>query len=79
MEKDGGQEEQGEEEDEHEEEEEEVLRSRLQLFSLAGGASSTDLQRSAKTLVFSQRLQESDVTYRCLEALAAFASNLLIY
>lgn len=78
MEKEGGREEQGEEEDEHEEEEE-VLRSRLQLFSLAGGASSTDLQRSAKTLVFSQRLQESDVTYRCLEALAAFASNLLIY
>lgn len=72
---------------EEREEGDELLRGRLQLFSLAGGASRTDLRGSANTLMFSKlsiprargTITDFILMYRCGEVLAAVTCNPLRY
>lgn len=72
---------------EEREEGEELFRSRLQLFSLAGGASRTDLRGSANTLMLRKlsitrargTIIDFILMYRCGAALAAATCNPLPY
>lgn len=72
---------------EEREEGDEFLRSRLQLFSLAGGACNTDLRGSVKTLMFgklpitraAETTVDSILMYRCGVAAAAVSCNPLQY